>query len=289
MDFDFQAYVQRRAAHSAGKGAGSRGALSYSFTRDRALQRTLRRTRFVGHALRATARLGESHEAILDGSTPITESSHPTVIAAATMAASRLETVRPELRVTRELAGRPSAVIDLDGTPTVVFAEPTLELLAEEGLVFAVGTHLGQIECGHVPYLTTRHALEHVAEAFYGVIAKPAQIALEAWAKLGVISSDRAGLLACRDLDVARVSLVALTSLAAGLTDRLDPSHYLAELGREPREPSELDAYAPTLAVRLEALSLFAESAVYAHAMGRSDGRPIAAVDTDVEAIVKIW
>ena len=112
MDFDFQAYVQRRTVRSAEEGSSAKQASSYSFGRDRRVLRTLKRTRLVGHAMRATSKLEEKtfRAEILDKSVEASAATHATLLAMGQRAARELEVGLPSLRVISEMKGRLSGV-----------------------------------------------------------------------------------------------------------------------------------------------------------------------------------
>lgn len=104
-----------------------------------------------------------------------------------------------------------------DDTILVLFTG-AVDLLPEKELQYIIGHELGHVKSGHVLY--------HVMAAFIGQIiqqmgilasaATPIQLALGYWNRMSEFTSDRAGLLACQDLDAS----LSVTMKMAGLPKR---------------------------------------------------------------------
>lgn len=71
---------------------------------------------------------------------------------------------------------------------------------------FALGYGLGHLQCDHGVYIAA-HRLAHEAA---GLSVRLVRTALGPWSKVMPFSADRAGLLACGDLETAKISLAIL-------------------------------------------------------------------------------
>jgi Zn-dependent protease with chaperone function len=124
-----------------------------------------------------------------------------------------------------------------------------------------------------------------------GWFVQPALIALQSWSRAAEITCDRAGLLCCKDPKVAQQAFLKLATGTKRLYEELNVDQYLDQL-REGREgigrAAELTKSHPYLPKRVESLRLFAESDVYHRAVGQAGGTPLAEIDKQVEAIVKV-
>src|SRR5689334_12039872 len=112
---------------------------------------------------------------------------------------------RPELYITQTPFVNAGAV-GFD-KPFVVMNSATLSLLNEEEQKLILGHELGHIMSGHVTYATIAVILINFGlnnlPFLAGVAILPFQLALLEWYRKSELSSDRAGLLAIQDLNVA--------------------------------------------------------------------------------------
>lgn len=111
-----------------------------------------------------------------------------------------------------------------------------------------------------------RRTLGPTLEVVLAPLSLGARLALSRWHRAAELTADRAGLVACRDLDAARR---ALLRIALGLHPRITPEDYLEQLrGAGTRDApgrwAEALASQPWLHKRMEALDLFGRSTVYA-------------------------
>lgn len=181
-------------------------------------------------------------------------------------------------------AGRHGAVtVGTDEAPLLLLRPDLAEGLEEDELLFVFGRQCGHIHCRHTPLCTLLHALERGLEPGWGWTAAPLKAALAGWARSATLTADRAGLLACRDLDAAYRAL-AVAHLGLPALDGAPAVDELLAAGSEPRtERPRLERLLRSLrpelplSLRADALELFSRSAVYrARTSGSPGGFPAA-------------
>ena len=174
-------------------------------------------------------------------------------------------------------------------------------VMSKEELAFVIGHECGHIALGHVVY--------HTAATIFGqagglipvvgdVVAKTIQMPLKAWSRRSEISADRAGLICCGDIQIAKR---ALFKLEAGLlrVDGIDMDEYIREAERV-LDSSALGRYTeifnshPIIPKRIKALDYFANSKLYQNITGKDmDSNTRLLSDKDLisktEKIIEVW
>lgn len=94
--------------------------------------------------------------------------------------------------------------------PIVVLASGSVDLLSKEELLFVIGHELGHVKSRHQLYHQIGSYFpmlaDTVGQATLGtskLITTPMRLALMHWERMSEFTADRAGLLACQDLEVA--------------------------------------------------------------------------------------
>lgn len=128
-----------------------------------------------------------------------------------------------------------------------------------------------------------RRYLGPTLEVFLAPLSLGARLALSRWHRSAELTADRAGLLACGDLDGARR---ALLRMALGVRPDLTPEDYLDQLRGARTEDSpgrwtELLSSRPWMHKRMEALELFARSEVWRDLGGAGSGPWIERAELD--------
>jgi Zn-dependent protease with chaperone function len=114
--------------------------------------------------------------------------------------------------------------------PFIVLNSGAVRLLDDEELVFLLGHELGHIMSGHVLYRTMLVILLQLANIGYpivGLAARAVLVGLLEWYRKSELSSDRAGLLACQDPQVALGTSLKLAG--GGRPEETDLNEFLAQ------------------------------------------------------------
>jgi len=110
----------------------------------------------------------------------------------------------------------------------------TVDLLPDSEIRYIVGHELGHIKSGHVIYhMMATYIAQIINEmGLLGKFAVPIQLALFHWSRMSEFTSDRAGLLACQDLDAALSATMKMAGVPKRYFDTADP-HVFVEQARE--------------------------------------------------------
>jgi len=120
--------------------------------------------------------------------------------------------------------------------PILVFNAGLVDAMTEDELRFVVGHELGHIKSGHVLYYQVAMLLPVVAEVvgaatlgMGSLVSFPLEVALVRWQRMSELTADRAGLLACQDINAATTALIKLAGLPTRFFDRVNPEDFLAQ------------------------------------------------------------
>jgi Zn-dependent protease with chaperone function len=114
--------------------------------------------------------------------------------------------------------------------PFIVLNSGAIRLLDDEELTFLLGHEVGHVMSGHVLYRTMLVLLLQLANLGYpivGLAARAVLVGLLEWYRKSELSSDRAGLLACQDPNVALRTSMRLAG--GGRDDEMDLNEFLAQ------------------------------------------------------------
>lgn len=102
----------------------------------------------------------------------------------------------------------------------IVISSGCVELLNEEEMLFMLGREVGHIKSGHVFYQMMADSLQAInlflSEATLGIsnlVSMPLKAALLHWYRMAEFTADRAGLLACQDMEVAANTFIKMAGL----------------------------------------------------------------------------
>ena len=129
---------------------------------------------------------------------------------------------------------------------------------------------------------------------FIGWIVAPAELALKNWNRQAEITSDRAGLICCQNLDAAKHALVKLALGAKTLYEQIDMDEYIKQietLRSSIGKYTELLESHPYLPKRVKALELFYNSDYYQNKIlgkGKEGLADMKTIDKQVEDILSI-
>ncbi|MCG5053281.1 MAG: M48 family metallopeptidase [Myxococcales bacterium] len=166
-----------------------------------------------------------------------------------------------------------------------------LDEFSPEELRFVMGHELGHALFRHhdlpMPITAT---IEDIGGT---LVSRAAQLKLYVWCRAAEVSADRAGLLCCRDADVAATAFFKLASGLARPSLQVDLQAFASQIEAIASAPSAtirehdddtLDCFSthPYTPVRVRALLAFARSAVLARALGRTGG------DMEMEEVERV-
>jgi Zn-dependent protease with chaperone function len=292
VDFDLARWI---AARRNKEEQQAREGAAYAFSNERRFRRTLAMARPVTMALEATTRLWRdvARTELLGTAVKVTDQQYPRVWAAAKAAGEALR-----VRVPPVFAA-PSAGIKVLGTEDAPHLIVNLELadqLDETELVAAIAHELGHVQNGHILYATALHYLTSSAVFFVRWMVQPAIMTLQAWSRRAEVTCDRAALLAVKDLDR---TLAALVKLELGLEkdSAFSAEEYLRTAADAAKKGGIIGRYAelfrahPYMPKRVQALRLFAGSALFAKVTGDDPaGKPsLPDVDKQVGDLISVF
>jgi Zn-dependent protease with chaperone function len=290
VDFDFAKWI---AARRGVLEQQARDGAAYAFSGERKFRRTLAIARPVTMALEATTRLwrDSARTELLGSAVKVTDQQYPRVYHAAKAAGAALRVTVPAV------FAAPSdtikvAVLGTDDAPHLIVNLQLAERLDDTQLIAAIGHELGHIQNGHIFYATALHYLRRSAAFYVRWVVQPAIMTLQAWSRRAEVTCDRAALLAVRDLDKTLQALVAI-ELGLDRGAAFSADDYLRSMPDVKRglgRYAELFRSHPQLPKRVEALRLFAGSAMYAQATGGDPtGKPsLADVDKQVAGLISV-
>lgn len=120
--------------------------------------------------------------------------------------------------------------------PILVFNAGLIDSMTQDELRFVVGHELGHIKSGHVLYYQIAMLLpvlgEVVGAATFGLgslLSFPLQVALVRWQRMSEFTADRAGLLACQDVNAATTAMIKLAGLPMKFFDSVNTEDFLAQ------------------------------------------------------------
>ncbi|MGE5187317.1 MAG: M48 family metallopeptidase [Acidobacteriota bacterium] len=293
VDFDFAKWLaHRRGAieQQAREGA------AYAFSGERKFRRTLTLARPVTMALEATTRLWRdvARTELLGTAVKVSDQQYPRVFEAAKVAGAALR-VRVPVVFAAPTHAIKVKVLGTEDAPHLIVNLELAEKLDDTELVAAIAHELGHVQNGHILYATALHYLQNSAAFFIRWVVQPAIMTLQAWSRRAEVTCDRAALLAVKDLDK---TLQAMVRLELGLGDHersaFNAEEYLKAL---PDVKKGIGRYAelfrshPYVPKRVQALRLFAGSALYAQVTGQDPtGKPrIDDVDKQVGQLISVF
>lgn len=290
--FDFQRYVDvRKNPNSRRTERGGFG--EYAFAADLRVLRTLTFAKPVRLAAEASVRAFKAwaRSDILGRSVRVTPRQFPRLHDVVASCARELHVPVPTTYVTQDFSRINAGTYGTDNDSFIMIPSATVERLTDDELRFVIGHECGHIQNSHVTYGTALNFLTNMTGVFVRWIVTPATIALRAWSRQAEITCDRAGLICCRDMEVATKTIVKLAVGTQNLADQIDIDAYLGQIddirqgfGRV----SEFFESHPYLPKRLRALQLFAESDYYKNLIGEPGGRPLTEIDKEVEQVVRV-
>lgn len=113
----------------------------------------------------------------------------------------------------------------------LVIYSGAVDLMTDNELNFVVGHELGHYRSGHVLYHAMVNYFAHIISSniLAGKLLVPIQISLNYWNRMSEFSADRAGLLACQDLDAALTAIMKMAGIPKRYFDIADPQKFVKQ------------------------------------------------------------
>ena len=291
VDFDFAKWLaMRRGAMEQQAREGA----AYAFTGERRFRRNLMLARPVTMALEATTRLWRdvARTELLGTAVKVTDQQFPRVFEAARTAGAALR-VKPPVVFAAPSSSIKVKVLGTEDAPHLIVNLDLAEKLDDTELVAAIAHELGHVQNGHILYTTALYYLQHSAAFFVRWVVQPAIITLQAWSRRAEVTCDRASLLAVRDLDKTLFALVR-RELGLDKGSAFNAEEYLRALpdvNKGLGRLAELFRSNPYVPKRVQALRLFANSALYAQVLGQDPtGKPShTEIDKQVGDLISVF
>ncbi|HEU4610558.1 MAG TPA: M48 family metallopeptidase [Kofleriaceae bacterium] len=291
VDFDFARWI---AARRGAMEQSAREGAAYAFTGERKFRRNLMLARPVTMALEATTRLWRdvARTELLGTAVKVSDQQYPRVAEAAKAAGAALRVRVPVVFAAPSKAFKVK-VLGTEDAPHLIVNMELAETLDDTELVAAIAHELGHVQNGHILYTTALHYLNTSAAFFVRWVIQPAIMTLQAWSRRAEITCDRASLLAVRDLDKTLTSMVRI-EMGIEKGSAFNAEEYLRAL---PDVKKGIGRYAeifrshPYVPKRVQALRLFAGSALYAQISGQDPtGKPsLSEVDKQCAELISVF
>jgi len=282
VDFDFQRWIAQRRGQQE---QSAREGAAYAFSGERKFRRTLMMARPVTMALEATTRLWRdvARTELLGTAVKVTDQQYPRVFEATKAAATSLHVRMPAVFASPTSAFKVK-ILGTDDAPHLIVNLELAEKLDDTELLAAIAHELAHLQNGHILYTTALHYLNTSAAFFVRWVIQPAIMTLQAWARRADVTCDRASLLVVRDVDK---TLQALVRMELGLDkgSAFNAEEYLHALpdvkkGGVGRFAEYFRSH-PYVPKRVQALRMFADSALYALVTGQDTAGKPSLVDID--------
>jgi hypothetical protein len=125
----------------------------------------------------------------------------------------------PELTLSRGTGHVETYVVGVE-KPIITINLDAMEWLNEDELLYILGYEVARIKSQHMMYHqmaivmpTLKNLLSSTTLGVGGLVASGMELALYNWRMMARFTADRAGLLACQDIDVATTTLIKLAGL----------------------------------------------------------------------------
>lgn len=124
--------------------------------------------------------------------------------------------------------------------PIVVLNTATVELLTENELQYIIGHEVGHIKSGHCLYRMMAwklfplfiQFLSSLTAGYGGLAIEPIYLALQYWSRMSEYTADRAGLLACQDVDAVTTACMKMGGVPKIYYDNLDSQAFMEQARR---------------------------------------------------------
>ncbi len=120
--------------------------------------------------------------------------------------------------------------------PIIVLNSGAIDLLTPSELLCVIGHEIGHIKSKHVLYHQMASVLPDIGE-FVGsftlgigeMVSKTIEIALLNWQRMSEFTADRAGLLACQDINVVLKLMVKMSGIPQRFFDKINTDEFITQ------------------------------------------------------------
>lgn len=120
--------------------------------------------------------------------------------------------------------------------PLIVVTTACVDGLSYDELLFVVGHEVGHIKSQHVLYHQMASILPVIGDivgaatlGVAGLFSKGIELALYTWQRRSEFTCDRAGLLACQNIEAAITAMMKIAGMPPTYYDAIDPQDFLAQ------------------------------------------------------------
>ena len=120
--------------------------------------------------------------------------------------------------------------------PIIVLNAGLIDMMPDDQLRFVIGHELGHVKSGHVLYYQMAMLLPVIAQVIDtatlglgGLLSMGLQVALVRWQRMSELTADRAGLLACQDVNSAIGAMIRLAGLPMKFAESVNTEDFIAQ------------------------------------------------------------
>lgn len=164
----------------------------------------------------------------------VTKDSCPELYGLVHNVADTLDIDRMPLVYTQWCYGINAYTTGIKDSSLLVIYSGAVDLMKDSELTYIIGHEMGHIKSGHVLYHVMSAMIGQILQSMsiFGNIGKPLEMALRYWSRMSEFSADRAGLLACQDLDAALSAIMKMAGVPKRYFNTADP-HVFVEQAQE--------------------------------------------------------
>ncbi len=290
-ELSFQAFIDHRLTSLPGEGRD--GGRSYAYISDKNATTAFESAKPLEHAVEAAVRFfkafGKSD--LLGRAVKVGPNQFPRVHRLAQQCSNTLGITPPTVFVVNSPVMN-AATLGTNEDSFIMVHSALIDHFSDEELLSVIGHECGHIHNRHVVYLTALNYLSRLLGIVLEWSLPPVAIVLKGYQRRAEITCDRAGLLCCKDLEVATKALTKLALGSSKLYEQLNMEAFIDQFeeGRDGMGSlGEFGASHPYLPKRVIALRYFAESELYRKHAGLGEGGlSMEEVDQKVHDIIKV-
>jgi Zn-dependent protease with chaperone function len=301
---DFKGFVQGRRGPQPGPRSSSSAdgeppkaqdeGPAYAYASDRDTRRAFTRMKPLEIAVTAAVRFFRAvgKNQLLGNAVRVGPNQFPRIHRLVVECANALGIAPPTLYITNNPVMNAMALGTNDDSFIVVHSG-LVDYFSDAELLSVIGHEAGHIHNNHVVYLTALFYLRHMASLFSKWLIVPVDFALSGWMRRAEITCDRAGLLCCKDVDVATGAIAKLALGSTKLASEFNVEAFASQYEDVKKDGggryAEMGASHPWLSKRMMAMRIFSESDIYRrHTGAGQDGLSMEQVDEKVQEVITV-